>query len=434
MKMKILVWTVVSIFVLVAVGGAAWWSLRPQVMTFDDGSTLTFAGADYGKHHVSPASKRAFNSATNTLVVWVRRKHDPNQWVNYQYYLYDKDGTACVMGMQVYGGNPRRGADVVGVQFSAFPRRAGKFLVRAMEFGNGGQEMSDQSFAISNPARGSFSNWAPTPLPDTEQDGDMSVTLKKLVAGAKMPYNQGNSDGDDALNKGVQATFNVQINGTNASMWEPVSFETTDATGNSVDAAISPRQSQQLQAQGDDISATYQYGLWPDEPAWKLRVEFSKQSGFDDNEIWSVSGIPLDPGRMQDFWNYGGRRQNDSTNVFAEGDLGGLHLKVFRAKYFADMQPNSQPQGGLSIEVDPSLPDGTRMTIVNLTDNQTNDINYWDYGNSGARKGGTIYRYGLQDVDGVTNLNLSIAVHKSHYLEFTVKPETAPEVADQSNQ
>ncbi len=219
------------------------------------------------------------------------------------------------------------------------------------EYGNGGQELSDQKFSLHNPAHGSPAGWMAQSLPDTEQDGEMTVTLKKLVTGAKMPYNRGDADGDDAINKGVQATFNVQINGTNATMWEPISFEMTDATGNHADDSISPRQSQQLQVKDNDVTATYQYGLWPDEPAWKMRVEFSKQSGFDGNESWTVQGIPLDPGKQNDFWNYG-RKQNSATNVFAEGDVDGLHLKIYRARYFSDMSPNSQPQGGLSIEVE----------------------------------------------------------------------------------
>ena len=433
MKMKILVWTVVSVFVVVVVAAVAWWALRPQVLTFDDGSTLTLMGADYGIHHVSPTTKRAFNTATNALVVWIRLKHDPNQWANYQYFLYDMKGEACVSGMQSYGGNSRRGNDVLGVQFPAFPRRARKFYVRAQEFGNGGQEMSDDKFVISNPARGAKLGWTPTPLPDTEQDGDMSVTLKKLVAGVKTPYNRDGDDPDDAINKGVQATFNVQINGTNASMWQPVAIQTSDATGNQVDGWVNPQQMQQ--PEGGDSVFTYQYGLWPDEPAWKLHVEFSKQSDFDSSELWSIQGIPLDAGRQQDFWNYGGRRQN-GTNVFAEADVGGLHLKIFRAKVFSDMPPNSNPQGGLTIEVDPSLPEGTRMTLVKLTDDQANDINHWDYGNNRPnQRGGTIYRYGLQNVEGSTNLNLTLAIHKSHFLDFTAKPEAAPpDTTDQANQ
>ncbi|HTR42638.1 MAG TPA: hypothetical protein VMH87_13585 [Pseudomonadales bacterium] len=438
MKIKIVVWSVVLIFVLVVVSGAVWWELRPQVITFDDGSKVTLVAVDYGKKHTSPGpTKHSFNTPTNTLVIWVRQQHDPNEYANFQYYIYDKAGTACVMGQYGYYGNNRRGAnDVVGVQFPAFPRREGRFYVRIQEFGNGGQELSDQKFSLSNPAHGSFSSLSPQPLPETEQDGDMTVTLKKLVSGAKMPYNRGGDDDDDAMDKAVQTTFNVQINGTNATMWEPISFEMTDATGNHVNAMISPRQSQQIQTQGNDVVATYQYGLWPDEPAWKLRVEFSKQSGFADNELWTVQGIPLDPGKQNDFWNFG-RKQNNATNVFAEGDVDGLHVKIYRARYFTDMPPNSNPQGGLSIEVDPSLPEGTRMTLVKLTDDQTNDINYWDAGWNGGRKagGGTIYHYSLQDVNGATNLNLTLAVHKSHYLEFTAKPQiAAADSSDQSNQ
>ncbi len=437
MKMKILVWSVVLVFLVVIVGGAVWYELRPQVITFDDDSKVTLVAVDYGKKHVSPGpTKHSFDTPSNTLVLWVRQQHDPNQYANFQYYLYDKAGNSCVMGSYGYYPGGRRGAasDVAGEEVNAFPRRAGSFYVRVQEYGNGGQELSDQKFTVHNPVHGSLANWTAHSLPDTEQDGDMTVTLKKLVAGAKMPYNRGDSDGDDAINKGVSVTFNVQIGGTNASMWEPVSFELTDATGNHLDDLISPRQSQQLLMQGSDVTATFQYGLWPDEPAWKMRVEFSKQSGFDDSESWTVPGIPLDPGKQNDFWN-NGRKQNTATNIFAEGDVGGLHLKIYRARYFTDMPPNSNPQGGLSIEVDPSLPDGTRMTLVSLTDDQTNDINYWDYGNSGRKGGGMIYRYGLQDVSGATNLNLTLAVHKSHYLEFTAKPQAAAaDSSDQSNQ
>jgi hypothetical protein len=435
MKIKILVWSVVLIFVLVVVGGAVWYELRPQVITFDDGSKLTLLAVDYGKKHASPGpTKHSFNTPTNALVLWVRQQHDPNTYGNFQYYLYNQDGTACVMGNYAYyPGNRRGGAnDVAAIEFNAFPRREGKFYVRVQEYGNGGPELSDQKFVVHNPVRGSLSSLSPQPLPETEQDGDMTVALKKLVSGAKMPYNRGNGDDDDAMDKGVAATFNVQINGTNAAMWQPVSFELTDGTGNHLNDMINPRQSQQLQMQGDDVTATFQYGLWPDEPAWKLRVEFSKQSDFDNSESWVVQSIPLDPGKQSDFWNYG-RKQNNATNVFAEGDVGGLHVKIYRARYFTDVPGNSNPQGGLSIEVDPSLPEGTRMTLVSLTDDQTNDINYWDYGNSGNRKGGgIIYRYGLQDVSGATNLNLTLAIHKSHYLEFTAKPETA--AADSSGQ
>ena len=432
MKTKTLLWVGVAVIILVAIAGGVWWELRPQVINFDDGSKLTLLAVDFGKEHKPPLVKgarsrgRSFNTTNDTLVVWVHQQYDSQDWHSFQYYAYDKDSVACVgnSGMN-WAGNARQGNEVIGVQFSAFPRHEGRFYIRAQENGNGGQDMSDDKFVVSNPSRGPFTSWATQPLPDTEEDGGFTVTLKKLVAGAKGPYNRGGDD-DDPINKGVQATFHAELNGTNASDWQPVAIETSDATGNSVTGWLN------AQPQGGDCLATYQYGLWPDESAWKLRVEFSKQANFNDNELWILQGIPLQPGRQRDFWNYA-RGRKAQNNAVAQTDLAGLHLSLLPVEQFTNMPPNSQPQGGLSIEIQPSLPEGTRLTIVKLTDDQGNDIQYWNYGNNQVNKG-QYFRYGLQNLDGVTNVNLTLAVHKSHFVEFTVKPTTAPAESDQANQ
>lgn len=428
MKIKIVLRSVVSVLILAAVAAVTWRMLRPQVITFDDGSKLTLLDVDYGTHHHTKAGQKSFTTPDDILVVWVRQQFDSKDWHNFQYYLYDSAGTACVLGNQTYYGNNRdRGNQVVGVEFHAFPRRSGKFYLRAQLNINGNQQVSDTKFVISNPARGSYATWTPMPLPDTEEDGDMSVTLKKLVAGARMQYTRDNDDDDDAINKGVAATFHVELNGTNASQWEPVAIETSDATSNRLDAF-----SVNHQEQDNDSTVTYQYGLWNDEAAWKLRVEFSKQSGFNDSELWVVSSIPLEKGKMQDFWNYG-RKQNKSA-PFAETDLQNLHFKLYPVRQFSDMPPNSQPQGGLTLEVTPPLPDGMRLTVVKLADDQNNDITHWDYGSNNSGKSG-FYRYGLQNLDGVTNVNVTLAIHKSRFFEFTAKPEIAPaQSSDQSNQ
>jgi hypothetical protein len=289
--------------------------------------------------------------------------------------------------------------------------------VRVQEQGNGGQEMSEQKFVIPNPALKSFTKWTAEPLPATKADDDVSVTLTKLAAGADMPGQRNQDDADDAANKGVQAVFHVERNGKPVSNWQPVSVETSDATGNHANGGIS-----QNNWQDNNDTVAYQYGLWPDEPAWKLKFEFSQQSNFADNELWTVQTIPLQPGRQQDFFNV---QRNAGTNaVVAETDLNGVHLKILPAKHFTDMPPNSQPQGGLTIQITPALPDGMRMTLISLTDDQTNDVAYWDYGTM-RNNNLTSYRYALREVAGVTNLNLAIALHKSRFVEFTAKPEKA---------
>jgi hypothetical protein len=290
--------------------------------------------------------------------------------------------------------------------------------VAVQENGNRSQEMADQKIVIRNPARGPFTKWTAEPLPAAKEDDDLSVTLTRLVFGADTTYNRNQNNPDDPVNKGVQATFNVSRNGQPVTNWQPVSVETSDATGDHVSGWISGNQ-----WQNDEDAATYQFGLWPDEAAWKVKFEFSQQSDFAGNELWTVQNIPVQPGRQQDFYNFA---RNSRTSAFvAETDLNGIHLKILPVKQFTDMPPNSQPQGGLTIQTDPALPDGMRMTLVKLTDDQTNDVGYWDNGSGRYINNNiniTYCRYALRDLGGTTNLNLTLALHKSRFVEFTVKP------------
>jgi len=432
MKTKKVLWGAGSILIIGLAAAAVWWLRRPQVITFSDDSKVTLLGADYGKLHVPPTVKApaaftnrallqrggvSFATADDMLVVWIRQEYDSGQWHNFQYYLYDKSGTVCVgsSGMN-YDIRTHPNNRIVGIEFSAFPRRQGKFLVGIQENGNGGQEMSGQKFVISNPARGPFTKWTAESLPGTKDDDDLSVTLTRLVFGADTTYNRNQDNADDPVNKGVQATFNVSRNGKPVTNWKPVSIVTSDATGNHINGSANN------QWQGKDDVATYQWGLWPDEPAWKIKFEFSQQTDFAANELWTVQNIPVQQGRRQDFYNYA---RNSQTNaVVAETYLNGIHLKIFPAKQFTDVGPNSQPQGVLVIQSEPTLLDGMRMTIVKLTDDQGNDIGYWSGGWNGSGTS-TLYQFSLRDVAGATNLNLTIALHKSRFVEFTAKPEKA---------
>ena len=129
--------------------------------------------------------------------------------------------------------------------------------------------------------------------------------------------------------------------------------------------------------------------------------------------------LSVDISFTQDFYNF--QRIAGTNAAVAETDLNGMHLKIFPARQFTDMPPNSQPQGGLTIQVTPALPNGMRMTLISLTDDQTNDVGYWDQGMM-QNNNVTSYRYALREVTGATNLNLAIALHKSRFVEFTAKP------------
>ena len=493
MKIKFLLWGVVSILIISLAAGAYWWMSRPQVITFSDDAKLTLVKAEYGKRHAPPTVKAAakpaaaapvrrggassFTTPTDTLVLWVRQEYDAsgNQYHNFQYYVYDEAETACVQTFgRNYVGNNRGSNEVVAVQFDAFPRRQGKLHVRVQEQGNGGQELSEQKFVVSNPVRNSFAKWTAETLPSTKEDGDLAVTLTKLVAGADMPYQRNSDNPDDAMNKGVQVVFHVERAGKRGTNWTPVSVETTDATGNRTAINYGPNSGNQVQWNGDEGTFTYQYGLWPDEPAWKLRMEMTQSSDFSNDEQWTAQNIPVVLGSQQSVNAIAGVRggmvvrggvvvrNNPGTPAeapapFAEADIGGHHIKVFPVVQFtngparpaglpANAVFNQQQQTMLMVQIQPAVmnngminamiinnpngtqrtDDGMRVTLAKVTDGQGNEITAMNGGMSTSGMGNTnstsTLRFNLGDIAGVTNINATIALHKNRFFDFTAKP------------
>ncbi len=466
MKIKFLLWSVVLILIIGLAGGAYWWTSRPQVITFSDDAKVTLLAVQYGKHHAPPNVKvpaitgaraptrgrGSYTTTNDTLVLWVRQEYDAsgNQFHNFQYYVYDEAETACVLPSygRNYAGNNQGSNEVVAVQLDAFPRRQGKLHVRVQEQGNGGQEMSEQKFVISNPVRNSFAKWTAEPLPSTKEDGDLSVTLTKLVAGADITYQRNQDNPDDALNKGVQVAYHVERAGKPVTNWRPVSVETTDATGNRTAIYYGP-DGYPVEWQGDEGAFTYQYGLWPDEPAWKLRMEFTQNSGFSSDEQWTAQNIPVVPGSQQSFNSFARRRGNApaggilTATPCAEADLGGHHIKVFPAVQFTNLPPNRPQQCGFIVQIQPAVmnsgrqivngangaqaaDDGSRMTLAQITDGQGGEITRmgsgWSSTGMGSADSSSTFRYTLRDMAGVTNINATIALHKNRFFEFTAKP------------
>jgi hypothetical protein len=428
---KIVLWSVVGILAAAIVVASSWWLRRPQIIVLSGGMKLTLLGVDYGKHHKFPKIKttgRRINSGgpdsidttNDTLVVWILAEHKANQWPNFQVLVSDKAATACV---ENWAGNSRQiknGMDVMGVQLDAFPRRDRKIYLRIVSYGQRGEQIAKGQFVISNPARGKiFEKWTSDPLPNTQSDGDLDVTLTKFVAGAQSPYGRGNGiPKNDAMNKGVQIDFDVQQKNQSATNWRPVQIETSDATGNDVKGWINdyPR--------NGESGYFYQSGLWPDEPAWKMRIEFSRTSGFSTDELWNAANIPVHAGsqqEIQNMWNdqMNSSRQNPKIIPFAETTLNGVHVKLFPAIQYADYGDNKVVGIILKTDPDPES-DGMRMTPLAVTDDQGRTLN-----NQNSSWGSGTYQYNFPESRNIQSLNVTIALHKSRFVEFTVKPQKA---------
>ena len=424
---KIILWTIVSVVIAGIAVDAYLWFHKPQIIKLSDGTKLTFVGVTYGKHHVPPKIKIAgrssrgngarMDSTNDTLVVWIEAEHKPNQYPNFELAVYDKANTACATSSLRTQSQVKNGVDVMGFRLDAFPRWDGKMILRVISYGQRGQQASKEQFVVSNPAGRSYAKWATDPIPDTQSDGDLSVTLTKLVAGAQSPYNRGNGvTRNDPLNKCVQLDFDFQQKGQSMTHWRPVRVVTSDAAGNSIQGWING-----YYQNGQTSGYQYREGLWPDEPAWKLRVEFSRISGFSDDEVWAVTNVPVQPGTQQDVqnaWNSNWNSSGKSNSAFAETTVNGIHVKLFPAIQYQDQNNGGGQSVSYSLKADPDPEaQGMRLTPLKISDDQGRELQ-----NRGSSWGGGNYQYQYSNARNVKALNLTIVIHKSRYVEFTVKP------------
>ena len=424
---KIILWTIVSVVIAGIAVDAYLWFHKPQIIKLSDGTKLTFVGVTYGKHHGPPKIKIAgrssrgngarMDSTNDTLVVWIEAEHKPNQYPNFELAVYDKANTACATSSLRTQSQVKNGVDVMGFRLDAFPRWDGKMILRVMSYGQRGQQVSKEQFVVSNPAGRSHAKWAADPIPDTQSDGDLSVTLTKLLAGAQSPYSRGNGvTRNDPLNKCVQLDFDFQQKGQSMTHWRPVRVVTSDAAGNSIQGWING-----YYQNGQTSGYQYREGLWPDEPAWKLRVEFSRASGFSDDEVWAVTNVPVQPGTQQDMqnaWNSNWNSSGKSNSAFAETTVNGIHVKLFPAIQYQDQNNGGGQSVSYSLKADPDPEaQGMRLTPLKISDDQGRELQ-----NRGSSWGGGNYQYQYSGVRNLKTLNLTIALHKSRFVEFTVKP------------
>jgi hypothetical protein len=420
---KIILGGVLLVLALAAIAGWWYWTSRPQVITLKNGNKLTLVGVSYGKHHVFKGAKTAtgrtrghavLDTTNDTLVVWIETEYKPNEWPNYNLLVYDPANTACVGAWQRMGNQIKSGMMIQGFALDAYPRRESKMILRVMAWGMNGQETAKGQFVISNPGPRSFPDWQPEPMPDEQSDGDLDVTLTRCVANAR-GFMYGNQSGSskDPKNRAVELAFHTEQNGSVVTNWQPVAVQTTDATGNQ---ASMNSWSQSLDT-NDDATMTYQWGLWPNEKAWKLRVEMSRTSGFSNDEVWAVSDLPIKKGNQNDLWSYQWQQGHTETPV-AETDLQGFHLKIFTALRTDMNYGMGQKSGGFRVSASPDLPAGFRMSVTGITDENGHKLppSWGPNDNNGS------YIFQLPDVRDAKSLNLTIAVHRSRFVEYTVKP------------
>jgi hypothetical protein len=159
----------------------------------------------------------------------------------------------------------------------------------------------------------------------------------------------------------------------------------------------------------------FRKSLWPNEPAWNVRIEFTRKSGFDEDEILTLTNLPVRRGTQEDFeaqWTW----EPGKTNLaMAEYTVNGVKLNLFPPLLLPDRWHTNEMRVSVLMRPDPGR-QGMRLTLLQATDENGHDL--------GDHFTNTGYNYGFDfpHQREIKSLNLKFALHNSRFVEFTAKP------------
>ncbi len=448
MKTKNLMWSLVSVLTVAVTvtavakpGDAVAFPAvgEPQVIHLDNGTKLTLLGATYGSRHMAPGYENLgtanwIYTASNTTVVWIKEDYERDSSSIYELLVSDRANTGCVNIERRQGSFVKSGVMLQSFVLSAFPRWDKETILRVRPYRG---TVVKGEFVLTNPVPGTFAQWTPKPLPDTESDGDLEVTLTKLVASATTPSWAGGSlmPTNDPANQCVHLNFDFRQNGQSTTNWDPWPVQTTDAAGNWSRGLIyayptnGVRQIWGHMINGANIPPPEHYGmdgyyfqpgLWPDKP-WKVRLEFIQRSGFSDDEIMTFTNLPVRPGSKQDLddeWAW--EASNTNFHFIAQAVVNGVQFKPLPPLLFQNDNSSGHPKDiSILLFTDSRFnPKGMNLTVVSATDDQGRDL--WSF-EQPAWAGHYSMEFARVHED-VKAVNLKLALHKSRFVEFTVQP------------
>jgi hypothetical protein len=256
------------------------------------------------------------------------------------------------------------------------------------------------------------------------------VTLKKVIAGVPLPHwpEQPAAENDPA-NQCVRIDYEFRQNGLAVTNWRSGLVRTSDPAGNTVTSHISeyPQDGIYLYAKsGSPYPALktdgyfYRPGLWPGVSAWKLRLEFTRTSGFEPGEILTLTNLTVWQGTLQEAdeeWTWDEGKAN--FNFTAAAEVNGFHVKVLPPLQVPDKYQAGHEHISVIICVDPNpRSQGLRLTLLEATDEQGQDI-WTPFSPDWAGH----FSLEFPNPRHTKTLNLKLTLHKSRFVEFTVKPQ-----------
>lgn len=308
------------------------------------------------------------------------------------------------------------GSRVESLHFSVFPRRDPQMTLNIFYHDTNGGVRICNNLSFANPLYRGFPQWQAEPLPATRRVGDVEVTLLGLETG-----HDGNSSAGPGRDGRMVVTYGTnRLDGQNHTavelklrpvantneLWQVIGVEFSDATGNR------GHNTGMSWAGSDNGSFSFMPGLWPNEAAWKLKLEINRSQGFRPEELFTFQRVPL--GAL------------DRTNTIAwTTNVAGVAVTLQYVHRRAPLTNEAWSSTQLS-EVHFTVttpPTGTQVDLLRMVCD-TGKTNHSDASSSSANQ----RDYCFRDIPlAAQTADFTFAIQQSRTVEFVVKPQL-PEV------
>jgi len=331
--------------------------------------------------------------------IWSGDNFEPAPW---RAQLMDEHGRAYSAEAEL--GLSAGSRSLVGWEAAFAPRRGRKLRLRIYQpWVSGGSKLVAE-LVTRNSWLGLYPTWRPELLPVTRQVGDLVVTLTSLVTGLKEPRSDKAAEpSDDPI--WTRAGFHLSRAGKPIRDWIPFGITLQDATGNQLEWwGMDEYQ------RGDISYFAFEPSLCPDEPAWKLRVEFAPtpQTPIALDDQWMLRAVPFPRPRV--FCPAHAAFSRHGATVWLLG-VAGPHARLPDGSRSGPeaatvVLKSAQPLRGLWLVLFRAFDDHGRLIQTPTT----------------MASGGSDYSFSLKPRAGAKRARLVFALPRSRFVEFTVHP------------
>ncbi len=420
-----------------------------QSWRLPDGSEISLAKVTYGHKHqlrydnrwqdflypLFPAKVQSkfgsrvamhTSSTSNAIVIWFWSRKMPgalptmgaSTLPNYQLATMDENGLESGM---LYGPNcnyslSKNGDTLSGWELEEFPRRSKQIGIRLYTGGSTGNYTLVAEFKIPNQTRVDQPDWPAEQLPATRKTNDLEISLLKLETGLT-----GRDVGIGTVGRDTKVftrgEFTMREHGQATEDWSVNQIESTASS-----SEIHPKGNGVLSIWLNHTNVfSFTGALWPEEPAWKLKVKLSRTAHFPPQELWTIKGVLVPaPGQVSEVPSH--------TNIYGE-----------EIEFLGVSSPNAQlPQDWTKMRPDSNLHARTpfplsnaHLTLVEVRDDQGRKLEAGGIairsstGGRGATLRQTDYGFAVKIPDWAKTLDVTFAFSQSRSVEFLAKPVMA---------